>query len=325
MSEFQSEVVVAPVISGHADAAISDLIAAHANAPWMSIEFFPPKTPEGVASLYEVLEKLKVYRPLFSDVTWGAGGSTSELTLEICKEIKRRGVVPQLHLTCTNMDAEKVFEALEGCKQAGITNLLALRGDPPAGESVWHSKGENLTCALDLIKVISAKHPDTFCIGCACYPEGHPTKMVAIEGGVESLSATEALRYSREVDEEGKESIYVCRDADFAEELLYLKQKVDAGASYCITQMFFDAEVYKFFVEACRAIGITVPIIPGIMVRTLKKMHIHPTPIIATHTNTHTTHTIQVNLKLRGLQKDDQVLQDTCAQARRGGYRSNQG
>ena len=128
----------------------------------------------------------------------------------------------------------------------------------------WTATDKELSCALDLIRYIRSVHGDYFCIGCAGYPEGHPTKMTAVED-YETLSSAEKARCSIEYQEDGTKTILVCRDADFEGELEYLKQKVDAGAAYIITQMFFDAQVFISFVQACRSIGITVPIIPGIM------------------------------------------------------------
>jgi len=233
--------------------------------PFVSIEFFPPKSAEGIDLLYAVLDKLKVFDPLFADVTWGAGGSTSDLTLDLCKGIKARGVLPNMHLTCTNMETAKIDAALAGCKAAGIKNILALRGDPPAGQSAWTATDATLTCALDLINYIRQQYPEDFCIAVAGYPEGHPSKMELVED-VAALSATEQGRCSTEVDETtGKESVWVCRDAEFAKEMAYLKQKVDAGAKLIVTQMFFDVDVFDAFVTACRAVGIAVPILPGIM------------------------------------------------------------
>lgn len=252
-------------------ASISELIVKHTAKKgakaFVSIEFFPPKTPEGVHGLFEVLEKLKVYEPLFADVTWGAGGSTSDLTLQICTQIASQGVVPNLHLTCTNMEPKLIDQALEGCRAAGIKNILALRGDPPAGQKDWVAQDSNLCCALDLVRYIKKNYEaDNFCIAVSGYPEGHPTKMSLVSGGIEALSPTELQRYSIEVDETtDSTSVYVCRDADYALEIEYLKQKVDAGASVIVTQMFFDAEVFITFVEDCRRAGILCAILPGIM------------------------------------------------------------
>ena len=138
-----------------ADAHLTSLLDTQAGSkPFVSIEFYPPKTEAGINTLYDVLEKLKKFKPLFADVTWGAGGSTSDLTVELCQGIKSRGVIPNLHLTCTNMEKSKIDDALKSCKAGGITNILALRGDPPAGESVWHAADASLKSALDLVNYI---------------------------------------------------------------------------------------------------------------------------------------------------------------------------
>jgi methylenetetrahydrofolate reductase (NADPH) len=234
--------------------------------PWVSVEFFPPKTEAGVETLFKVLAKLQVYGPVFADVTWGAGGSTSDLTMELCIRAKKMGAVPNMHLTCTNVDKEKIDAALETCKKEGITNILALRGDPPVGQEKWEASDLMFTCALDLVKYIRKEHGDYFNLTVAGYPEGHPTKMSVVEGGIDALSPAELKRYSVSVDADtGAKTIMVCRDDDYASEMAYLKEKIDAGASCIITQMFFDPEVFGQFVQDCRDIGITVPIIPGIM------------------------------------------------------------
>lgn len=245
---------------------LTDLISNGESGPFMSIEFFPPKTTTGVDTLYKVLEKLKVYNPRFADVTWGAGGSTSDLTLELCKGIKERGVTPNLHLTCTNMEVATIDAALKGCEEAGIVNILALRGDPPVGDEKWTAADATLTCALDLVRYIRKSYSkEQVCVTVAGYPEGHPNAMTVVAEGLDSLTASERGRCSIDVDEQGTETIICCRDEDFAKELDYLKQKIDAGADCIITQMIFDPECFRTFVDACRAVGILVPIIPGIM------------------------------------------------------------
>jgi methylenetetrahydrofolate reductase (NADPH) len=129
---------------------------------------------------------------------------------------------------------------------------------------VWTATDKELTCALDLIRYIRQIHGDFFCLGCAGYPEGHPNSMTQVES-VNVLTPSELARCSTELNDDGEQVILVCRDAAFDAELNYLKQKVDAGAQYIITQMFFDVSVFVAFVASCRAIGITVPILPGIM------------------------------------------------------------
>jgi methylenetetrahydrofolate reductase (NADPH) len=245
---------------------LDSLIKSNASAPWISIEFFPPKTEVGVTSLMKVMGELKKRKPLFADVTWGAGGSTSDLTLDLCKRAKtEHGLVPNLHLTCTNMPVETIHAALQNCKAAGITNILALRGDPPVGQDAWVATEGGFNCALDLVRYIKKEYGDYFCVSVAGYPEGHPSSMTVVEGGVAALSPTELQRCSVEVDDAGKEVVTVCRDVDYAKEIAYLKEKVDAGAGAIITQMFFDTEVFGFFQQACKNVGIHVPIIPGIM------------------------------------------------------------
>eukprot|EP00049_Salpingoeca_infusionum_P026010 m.23206 g.23206 ORF g.23206 m.23206 type:complete len:331 (+) comp8462_c0_seq2:74-1066(+) len=226
----------------------------------VSFEFFPPKTEAGIHNLVERIGRFKHQAPIFMDVTWGAGGTTSELTLDLCIQMKRDlGVAANMHLTCTNMHLDTVDTALQGAKEAGVRNIVALRGDPPVGQERWEASSETFTCALDLVKYIHGSYPGEFCVSVSGYPEGHPTVIKEVADG-QVLSATEELRV---ITMDGKR--YVCNDEDFDKELDYLKQKVDAGASFIITQMVFDAQVYKAFVDACKAKDITVPILPGIM------------------------------------------------------------
>jgi len=202
-----------------------------------------------------------------------------------------------MHLTCTNMEKNgdpvaAVREALQQCLDGGIRNIVALRGDPPAGEEEWAATEGGFTCALDLVKFIRKEFGDVFGIAVAGYPEGHPNAITELKEGEEaSLSEAELGRCSHF---DGK--TYVCKDEDFKKEMIYLKEKVDAGsgtflmvgvgycnslcllqlAHYCfvrmftkldciMTQMFFDIDVYKVFVKECRDFGITCPIIPGLM------------------------------------------------------------
>ena len=242
-----------------ADPRLRDLLREKRSGAFVSVEFFPPKSPEGVDNLFKTLGSLMQMRPrpLFVDFTWGAGGSTSDLTLDLCIRAKRlHGAVPNMHLTCTNMESAKIDAALQGCREHGITNVLALRGDPPAGQDRWVAADGGFSCAKDLVLHIRQKHGDFFSIAVAGYPEGHPDSMQEVED-LERLSQTEQGRASRRGS--------VCLDADFKSELEYLKSKVEAGADVIITQMFFDPEVYATFVSSCREHGITVPILPGIM------------------------------------------------------------
>lgn len=249
---------VSPRISDLYGAKVSDEVV-------ISVEFFPPKTEAGIHSLYNLAEKMKAFNPMFADVTWGAGGTTSDLTLELCTNLKTKcGLNPNMHLTCTNMERQKVVDALLGCKEVGITNIVALRGDPPAGQAAWEAVEGGFNCALDLVKFIRAEHGDYFCLSVAGYPEGHPTRMSVVKDMAE-LTDSELARCAVLTDESGAEVITVCKDEDFEKELDYLKEKVDAGADLIITQLFFDNEVFFTFVKRCRERSITVPIVPGIM------------------------------------------------------------
>lgn len=210
---------------------ICDLIAEKEarNETYFSFEFFPPKTERGVQNLYTRLDRMVKFGPLFIDVTWGAGGSTSELTSEICiNAYKYSGLEPQMHITCTNMPKEKLDKALRDIKASGMKNILALRGDPPRGEE-WHRIEGGFAHARDLVAYIRQQHGDWFCIGVAGYPEKH----------------VDCDSYQRDLE--------------------HLKLKVDAGANLIVTQLFYDSQVFIKFVKDCRAMGISVPILPGIM------------------------------------------------------------
>ncbi len=197
---------------------------------FFSFEFFPPKTDAGVENLYQRMERMSALEPTFVDVTWGASGTTSETTLEICRNAQKFcGVEVMMHLTCTNMPVGDIRAALQAAKDAGIQNILALRGDPARGADTWQPCEGGFSHAVDLVRFIRAEFGDYFGIGVAGYPEGH-------------LQAA-----SREAD------------------LAFLKEKVDAGADLVVTQLFYDADVFLQFVRDARAIGIACPIIPGIM------------------------------------------------------------
>lgn len=165
-----------------------------------------------------------------------------------------------MHLTCTNMNIEKAYKALEECKQAGIRNICALRGDPPQGQSVWKAAG--FECGRDLVSYIVKTYGDWFGIQVAGYPEGHPDVIKAV--GTRELSASEEAR-SCFLDVDGEKQKHVCSDEDYQKEIEYLKSKIDAGAHVIISQLFYDVNVFLQFVKDCRAAGITVPILPGIM------------------------------------------------------------
>lgn len=214
-------------------------------------------------------------KPLFVDFTWGAGGSTSDLTLELTTlSQKEYGLQANMHLTCTNMEKSKIDGALAGAKAAGVRNIVALRGDPPHGQESWSACEGGFSCALDLVNYIRAQHGDFFGISVAGYPEGHPNVIKPVNG--RQLSESEKLRVvtmKEKVDlgdgkSETKDTHYVCSDEDFEKEMDYLKRKVDAGADFIITQMFFDTRTFLAFTAHCRRIGITAPVLPGIMFAT---------------------------------------------------------
>jgi methylenetetrahydrofolate reductase (NADPH) len=197
-------------------------------APVFSFEFFPPKTPDGERNLYAALAELRTLEPSFVSVTYGAGGSTREKTIEIVKRIREEyGLEAMAHFTCVGATATELRETLEEMRRAGIDNVLALRGDPPAGEQAWSKTDGGLEYSRELVALISEDYP--FVIGAACFPETH----------IHAASP----------------------DAD----LEHLVEKVEAGVDFLITQLFFDNAVYFDFIERARAAGIAVPIIPGVM------------------------------------------------------------
>eukprot|EP00816_Leptocylindrus_hargravesii_P001635 CAMPEP_0196802724 /NCGR_PEP_ID=MMETSP1362-20130617/2296_1 /TAXON_ID=163516 /ORGANISM="Leptocylindrus danicus, Strain CCMP1856" /LENGTH=444 /DNA_ID=CAMNT_0042174101 /DNA_START=6 /DNA_END=1340 /DNA_ORIENTATION=+ len=246
------------------DPKITDLLAAHRHRPYVSLEFFPPKTDQGKENLKGRLGRYyENVKPLFTDVTWGAGGSTSDTTLDIVLDAHKQGHVANMHLTCTNASLESILAGLKTAYDGGIRNIVALRGDPPKGEEKWTASDGGLTCALDLVKLIREHYKEQFCIAVSGYPEGHPNAItkLADDFDLSSLTEGEKLRLSKNSSGE----CFVCKDEDYEKEMDYLKQKIEAGGDYIITQMFFDAAVFKKFVSDCRSRGIMCPIVPGIM------------------------------------------------------------
>ena len=207
---------------------ISDLYAT-GEEPVFSFEFFPPKTEEGERNFWNALGELRALEPAFVSVTYGAGGSTKDKTLEIVTRIREQyGIEAMAHFTCVSATVEQLREQLDAMRDAGIENVLALRGDPPAGQEEWRMTPGGLEFSAQLVAMIQGGYPE-FAIGGACFPETH----------IHATSAEDDLRY--------------------------LKEKVDAGARFLITQLFFDNALYDDFVRRAREIGIEVPIVPGIL------------------------------------------------------------
>lgn len=195
----------------------------------LSFEVFPPKTEMGFESVKNATEEIAKLAPSFMSVTYGAGGGTSRYTLEIAKNIKERYGVPTLaHLTCVSSTRETVAQKIEQIRQAGITNVMALRGDIPAAMEGEDRSGWDYRYAVELVRELKAADA-SICIGGACYPEIHPES--------------------------------TCQKEDIA----HLKQKVEAGCEFLTTQMFFDNNLFYNFMYKIRQAGITVPIIPGVM------------------------------------------------------------
>ncbi|HEX8819903.1 MAG TPA: methylenetetrahydrofolate reductase [NAD(P)H] [Archangium sp.] len=197
--------------------------------PCFSFEFFPPKTDEGTANLLKTLSDLAPLEPGFVSVTYGAGGSTRDRTVELVSHIKRdTGIEAMAHLTCVGHTREELREVLRRLADARVDNVLVLRGDPPQGQKTFEPVAGGFRHATELVRFIR-EEDFNFCLGGACYPEGH----------VETVSRDDDLRN--------------------------LKEKVDAGLDFVITQLFFDNAFYFDFVERARRVGINVPIVPGIM------------------------------------------------------------
>ncbi len=196
--------------------------------PVFSFEFFPPKTDAGEQNLYRALAELRTLEPSFVSVTYGAGGSTREKTLEIVKRIREEyDLEAMAHFTCVGASTPELRTTLDEMRRAGIDNVLALRGDPPAGQEEWTKTEGGLEYSRELVELISADYE--FAIGAACFPETH-------------IHATSP-----------------------EDDLEHLAEKVRAGVDFLITQVFFDNALYFDFLGRARAAGIEVPIIPGVM------------------------------------------------------------
>ena len=216
-----------------------DKLLASSDEPVFSFEFFPPKTEDGERNLVAALRDLRALEPAFVSVTYGAGGSTRAKTIELVERIQTEfGMDAMAHFTCVGSTVDELRATLDEMGRAGIENVLALRGDPPAGQDEWTATEGGLRYSRELVELLDREYD--FSIGGAAFPETH-------------IHASDP-----ELD------------------LGYLKEKVDAGARFLITQFFFDNARYFDFVARARAIGIDVPIVPGVMpiqeIRQIRRM-----------------------------------------------------
>jgi len=213
---------------------VKDILGS-ATKPVFSFEFFPPKKDEEWETLFETIAALSPLNPSYVSVTYGAGGSTRSRTHNLVTRIQQEtGLTVVSHLTCISSDTEETGNILQNYQENGINNVLALRGDKPAGMASLEEAIKDFPHAIDLVSFIKRNYPDIG-VGVAGFPEGHP----------------ETPNRMKEIE--------------------YLKEKVDAGADYIVTQLFFDNRDYFDFVERCQIAGITVPVIPGIMPISTKK------------------------------------------------------
>lgn len=205
---------------------ICDAIAAH--RPTLSFEFFPPRDDVGFWDLYKTILSLKQLEPTYVSVTYGAGGSTRKKTVDLVTRIKAdTNIEPVAHLTCVGATQREIADVADALWSANVRNILALRGDPPAGDAYFVQPEGGFAHAADLVAFLKQRHD--FCIAGACHPEKHPEA------------------------------------PDVATDLTHLKAKVDAGCSYLVTQLFFDNNDFYRFREQAEKQGIRVPIIAGIM------------------------------------------------------------
>jgi methylenetetrahydrofolate reductase (NADH) len=197
--------------------------------PVFSFEFFPPKDDDGVAGLFTTIGELRELEPAFVSVTYGAGGSTRDRTVDLVGRIRRVvGIEAMAHLTCVGHTRDELAAVLDRLAKDGVENVLALRGDPPKGQKTFAKVAGGFQFASELVEFIKSRaYP--FCLGGACYPEGH------------------------------------LECSDRAADLQNLQRKIGAGLDFVISQLFYDNAFYFHFVERARTAGIKVPIIPGIM------------------------------------------------------------
>jgi len=205
---------------------IAQQIAA-AETPFYSLEFFPPKEEKDWPAFFATVEQLRSIRPLFASVTYGAGGSTQNNTLALAKKLKEMHLETMVHLTCVGADKARIAAFLRALREAGVENVLALRGDPPHGQMVdWNTAA--FRYAADLVRFVREQDP-LMGLAVAGYPAAHP------------------------------------ESATFSEDREHTCEKIRAGADFVITQLFFDAREYEDFVRYLRAKGITTPVIPGVL------------------------------------------------------------
>lgn len=195
--------------------------------PFYSLEFFPPKNDAELPAFFEAVDKLKALDPLFASVTYGAGGGTQDNTLAITGKIGALGLNPMPHLTCVNATRERLAGFLGELEKAGISNVMALRGDAPQTEEFSWEAGE-FRYAADLVAFAKQEFPG-ICLGVAGYPAAHP------------------------------------ESPTFSSDIIHLKAKLDAGADFVVTQLFFDVREYFALVERLREMGVTKPVVPGIL------------------------------------------------------------
>ncbi|WP_293444062.1 methylenetetrahydrofolate reductase [NAD(P)H] [Persephonella sp.] len=197
----------------------------------VSFEFFPPKTPEGEESLFKTIKELEFIKPTFVSVTYGAGGTTRERTIRVVKRIHTQtGLTVMAHQTCIGHTKKEIIDILNQYKDIGVQNVLALRGDIPKGqEESFVFPPDGCRYANELVSLIRENFGNWFSIGVAAYPEGHP------------------------------------ESPDIDTDIHFFKKKVDAGAEFAITQMFFDNRYFYRFLDKLAKVGVNIPVIPGIM------------------------------------------------------------
>ncbi len=196
--------------------------------PFFSFEFFPPKDEEGSKQLFATIETLQPLRPAFISITYGAGGSTRARTVALAKQIQNEiGLTVVAHVTCVGSTRAELRSLFDDLARAGIENVLALRGDPPKGAERFEAPEGGFSHASELIAMLRRNYD--FCIGAACYPEKHPEA------------------------------------PDLDADLRHLKEKVDAGAQFLVSQLFFDNGAYFEFERRARAAGVLAPMLPGLM------------------------------------------------------------